>query len=271
MNKIKTYIFQLHLPRVHAVVGLELGIQISIFLFFFPTTTQAAELNQKSKNLHFPDPPTADSWPCISTTPGGGGAYMALYLGAGEVVGDSSETGDTGTSRYLSLGLCRRTGTVGSRTGGKNSCEGGRLRPRRAQQNIKKPMATRNRVPPIDAPAMTAAVGTLLLMSALGVADEGVAAPVESAGAIVNTRVLDTITSVDEKTPDEISMDETTVLYSTTVETTDVTMLVGSGVDAGTVGVGVVGVGVVGVGAAVGDGGAAVGFDVTVTTTVTGN
>lgn len=192
---------------------------------------------------------------------------MALYLGAGEVVGDSSETGDTGTSRYLSLGLCKRTGTVGSRTGGgKNSCEGGRLRPRRAQQNIKKPMATRNRVPPIDAPAMTAAVGTLLLMSALGVADEGVAAPVESAGAIVNTRVLDTITSVDEKTPDEISMDETTVLYSTTVETTDVTMLVGSGVDAGTVGVGVVGVG-----AAVGDGGAAVGFDVTVTTTVTEN
>lgn len=136
-------------------------------------------------------------------------------------------------------------------------------------------------VPPIVAPAMTPAEGTLLLRLLSGVAVGGVAAPVDSTDATVNTRVLDITTSVDEKTPDEISIDETIVLYSTTVEMMDVTILVGSGVDAGTVGVGVgvgaagvgvlgvgvgvVGVGVVGVGVVIGDGG------VTVTTTVTRN
>lgn len=196
---------------MHAVVGLGLKIQIS---FFFPPQLEPIPgvESKKTKNLHFPDPPTGDCWACISATPGSGGAYIALYLGAGEVVGDSSETGDTGTSRYLSLGLCRRTGTVGSRTGGgKNSSEAGRLRPRRAHQNIKKPMATRTTVPPIVAPAMTPAAGTLLLMLASEVAGEVVAVTVESGGAIVIRRVLGTITSVDEKTPAEISMDETIV------------------------------------------------------------
>lgn len=99
---------------------------------------------------------------------------MALYLGTGEVVGDSSGIGDTGTSRYLSL---RRTGIVGSRiVGGKRSSEGGRLRLRRIQKNIKNPMATRNRVPPIDAPTMIAVEETLLLEP--GVAGKDVAVPV---------------------------------------------------------------------------------------------
>lgn len=126
-------------------------------------------------------------------------------------------------------------------------------------------MATRNRVPPIDAPAMIAVVGTLLLLGlglGLGVS---VWDDVISAGARVTTRVLSITTSVDEKTPAEISTDETIVLNSTTVDMMDVTMLVGSGAGVETVGAGVEG----GAFVRVRVDGTAVVFGVIVTRTVT--
>lgn len=90
------------------------------------------------------------------------------------------------------------------------------MRPRRAQKKIKSPIATKTRVPPTDAPAIMATEGDLLVLLLLEAGGE-VGKPVR-AGAGVNTRVLDTTTSVGEKTPDETSMDEIIVVYSTIVE-----------------------------------------------------
>lgn len=95
-----------------------------------------------------------------------------------------------------------------------NSGWGG-VRLRRAQKNIMKPMATRRRVPPIEAPAIIAIVEDLVLL--LEVAESGVLMLVLS-GEGVKMRVLDRTMSVVEKTPEEISMEEVIVEYSITVE-----------------------------------------------------
>lgn len=121
-------------------------------------------------------------------------------------------------------------------------------------------------MPAIEAPAMTAAEGAVLALVALG---EG--GFVGSAAArVVKTRVLETTRPVVEKTPEAISIEEMMVWNSTTVETTDVTILV---VDWSVVGAAVVGGGVVAGGVDIGVGvvgGWRVVFGVTVTTTVTG-